>query len=313
LLVWLYQQAGQPQEALPFLDDALASGIGTGAIAANYVGWAQGNPPERHRVPGLLSAAIDAGWSIDAFSTAQQLANQGDTEGSWLALTHARRESAMAAEQRWRELLADVQSSRGKIEANVQVSEQARTEALESIHAAERHINDEAERIRELVKDVSAVIQGASAHQLANDYAMRAESARNTARWWTIATLVVGALAIALGAAFVLVGVHQNHDPSEILTKAGISLPLLGVAAYLNKLGSEERRDARTLRHVELQIRTAQPYLANLPEETRDNVQAALALRFFPGQSQNPHGEGVPQDPDDAVALVRELTRKQAT
>jgi hypothetical protein len=41
----------------------------------------------------------------------------------------------------------------------------------------------------------------------------------------------------------------------------------------------------------------------------RDEVQAALALRFFPGQSQNPHGGEADPPPDDAFALLRELER----
>ena len=101
---------------------------------------------------------------------------------------------------------------------------------------------------------------------------------------------VVGVAAIGLAAAFVLIGLAESADISDTLTKASISIPLLVLAAYLNRLGNEERRDARTWRHVELQIRTARPYLANLPQATSSEVLAALALRFFPGQSQNPHG-----------------------
>jgi hypothetical protein len=307
LVVWLASQLGQQQEHVHLLDEALATGIGTGAIATNYLSWAQAVPSERHRAPGLLRTALEAGWSIEPFSIAQQLAAQNDTETGWESLAQSTVESPKGARQQWTELLADVQASRGQIDGNVRVSEQARTAAVEAIEACERRIVEETERVGQLVQDATVLIQGAGAHQLANEYAARANTARRAATWWTLGTLVMGGLAIALGAAFVLVGVHQDHDPSDILTKAGISLPLLGVAAYLNKLAGEERRDARTWRHIELQIRTAQPYLANLPGDTRDNVQAALALRFFPGQSQNPHGGGADPEPDDAMALVREL------
>jgi hypothetical protein len=310
LFVWLCSQNGQHQEGVHLLDEALATGIGTGAIAANYLGWAQGLPSERYRVPGLVRAALEAGWTTEPFSAAQQLAGQSDLETSWQVLAQSQVESPNDARRRWIELLADVQSARGKIDSNVQVSEQARTVAVEAIQACERRIQDETERVRQLVQDATVLIQGAGAHQLANEYAARADTARKAAIWWTVATIAMGLVAIVLGAAFVLVGVHQDHDATDILTKAGISLPLLGVAAYLNKLAGEERRDARTWRHIELQIRTAQPYLANLPEDTRDNVQAALALRFFPGQSQNPHGGGADPEPDDAMALVKELQRQ---
>jgi hypothetical protein len=168
-------------------------------------------------------------------------------------------------------------------------------------------MREEGERVKELAGDTASLIQGAAAHHLAEEYAKRADKARRTANRWTIATLIVGAAAIGLGAAFVLIGLARAHDVTDTLTRAGISIPLLVLAAYLNRLGNEERRDARTWRHVELQIRTARPYLANLPQTTRDEVLAALALRFFPGQSQNPHGGEAAPNPDDPMKMLREI------
>jgi hypothetical protein len=72
-------------------------------------------------------------------------------------------------------------------------------------------------------------------------------------------------------------------------------------------LGSEERRDARSWTHIELQIRTARPYLGNLPDDLRQDVQAALALRFFPGQAQDPHGSSTEVDADEGLRLIREI------
>lgn len=311
LTAWLYIQNGQAAQALPFIDEAVETGLGTGQIVANFLNWAAQDANQRPRVAALQRAAVESGAQTDPFGLAQLLVNQGDGDAAWRLLLASRKQSPDTARREWIELMTEAQSGRGKIEANVEVSEQARVAAVEAIQGHERQISEEAERVRQLVQDATVLIQGAGAHQLATEYAARADAARRAATRWTIATLLVGAAAICLGAAFVLVGVHQQHDAADILTKAGVSLPLLGVAAYLNKLAGEERRDGRTWRHVELQIRTAQPYLANLPEAKRDDVQAALALRFFPGQSQNPHGGGADPEPDDAIAFVRGLQQQR--
>jgi tetratricopeptide (TPR) repeat protein len=312
LLAYLYTNAGQYREGLPIAEQALASGIGAGMIATNYANWAQTEPTFRPRVPEFVQTAIEGAWQIDPFGIAAQLVNQGDPDGAVRTLAQARVESPRDARARWTELLADVQAARGEIDGNVRVTEQARTEALRSIGDAEASIRREAERVRDLVHDAAVLIQGAGADQLASEYRTRANSARKAAARWTAATLVLGTLAIIFAAAFVLVGVSRNHDISDTLTKAAISIPVFGLAFYLGRIGAEERKDARTWRHVELQIRTAQPYLANLPEIIRDDVQASLALRFFPGQAQSPHG-GTDSDtePEDALRLIREIQQHQ--
>jgi hypothetical protein len=308
LLAYLYGAAlGQPAQGLPYFERTLSSGVAVGPTAANYVNHAVSDPSLRRRAPSFVEAGIRGGWQIDPFGIAQQLAAQGEADAAVEVIRNARTPLPEEGRRQWGELIAEAQGSREKITSNIALSEQARAQAVDRIEEHQATIRAEAERVMGLVDDTASLIQGAAAHHLANDYAQRANSARRTANLWTLATLLVGVMAIGLAAAFVLVGLSREHDVSDILTKAGISVPLLVLAAYLNRLGAEERRDARTWRHVELQIRTAQPYLANLPATTRDEVLAALALRFFPGQSQNPHAGEPDPAADDPLKLLREL------
>jgi hypothetical protein len=96
-----------------------------------------------------------------------------------------------------------------------------------------------------------------------------------------------------------------------VIARAAFGLPVALLAAYVNNLATTHRREAWRLRHIELQIRTANPFLGLLDGERRKETLAALALRFFPGQ------EGVGSDsnetdlPLNLIEAVGKLLREQ--
>jgi hypothetical protein len=112
--------------------------------------------------------------------------------------------------------------------------------------------------------------------------------------------LAVGILSVAVTAAGLLT-VKEPSSFETVIAHAAYGLPVALLAAYVNSLASTHRREAWRLRHIELQIRTANPFLGLLDDARRKETLAALALRFFPGQ------EGVSFDGKGSAELTPEL------
>ncbi|MFL5885513.1 MAG: hypothetical protein ACJ77M_10620 [Thermoleophilaceae bacterium] len=308
LIAYYLGMSGQPAHGVEYAKKAVRGPIAPGPIAANYIGWASNDPSLRGQAATFFKAALDAGWSVDPIGQAQTFVQQGNADGAIEILEQVTARTLPQVEHDWEQLARDVSDSQQRVDADLNQVTQMRNQATAAMERDAAAIGSERKRIEELVGQTAALVQNVAAENLAGEYADRARAAARRATRWTSATLVVSIGAIAIAAAFVLVGLANHHDVSTVLSKAAISLPLLALAAYLNKLSTDERRDARSWTHIELQIRTARPYLGNLPEGLRDEVQAALALRFFPGQTQDPHGAVLAEsDPEDALRLIREI------
>jgi hypothetical protein len=309
--LWL-GNAGQASDGVRYARQAVEDRVMVAPIAGQYVGWVLNDPLLRKDTPYFYAAAIDAGWNADPLGHAQQLFQFGAPELAIELLASPSPPSAGRARESWTQVVADIEGARRRVDGLLSEVDAGRGAALNKMETDQAAVQAERQRVADLVGETTALVQDVAADTLAKEYAERAAAARGRATWWTAATLIVSTGAIALAAWFVLAGLSGDHDPATVLSKAAITLPLLALAAYLNRMGSEERRDARSWTHVELQIRTARPYLGNLGDSLRDEVQAALALRFFPGQSQDPHG-GPAAEADDALALVRELRGAAST
>lgn len=301
---WL-GNSGQAAQGVEYAKAAIHAGIAAGPLAINYVNWTQGDAALRGESANFFKAAVESGWTVDPISQAQQAFQLGDVASALSILTTRAAPSAEQAAESWRSVAEQIESASGRIAALMGEADAARRRAEASMTSDSEAITAERDRVLALVGETTALVQNVASNELASEYAQRASDARKRGARWTAATLVVSSVAILLAAAFVLVGLSDDHDPADVLSKAALSLPLLALAAYLNRLGSEERRDARNWTHVELQIRTARPYVGNLAEGLRDEVQAALALRFFPGQSQDPHGPSAAPDGNAALSFVQ--------
>lgn len=120
---------------------------------------------------------------------------------------------------------------------------------------------------------------------LANDQKRQADKLR-----WL--ALLLGALAVVV-TVFSLVDHRDGNDFEwgRSAEKAAIALALGGLATYAARQSSLHRDREEVARKVELEFASIDPYLVQLPDQQRDEIKAAIALRLF-AQPLNPEERG---------------------
>jgi hypothetical protein len=307
LLAWLYVSQGPWNEGIPYARAAAKAGIIT--PLPNYVGNMLSDPSMRRDAIEFVRLLKDAGWPVDPMSYATQTAQQGDLDAATAFFELTALPAPAGARQQWDDLLEEVRPAVDDIKASVSVVQADRDRAAAAIAEHESHVSDDRSRMEDLVREVTDLAnQGAAAH-LANEYANQAERTETTAKRYTNwAIWAGGAAAVAAGViAFFAFSTESGVGP--VLTKAALALPILAFAGYIARLATIHRQQAWRWRHIELQIRTANPFVSPLPDEQRRILIAALALRFFPGQpiSDNKSDSAETTDP---VALLADLLRR---
>jgi hypothetical protein len=288
LAAWSLVQAGRWQEGIPYAERAAA--LGAVQVAANYVGNMIGSPEHRDGALRLLSLTMDSGWPVDPLGWLPTFAQRGDMDGAAQLVHLARAGPLPLPEAQAERLVERLRDANRMFDERVDSVDRARREAIERIEDREGEVNAEVERLAALGHKVETLAHEAASEELARQYARQAERNEKSAFWFTAAALLVGAAAAGVAAYFTLKNINHRPDIAEGLAKAGIAIPVALFATFLARLASRFRQMAWRWRHVELQLRTAEPYIAELGEEQRTRMIETLALRFFPGQSMEVSG-----------------------
>lgn len=165
--------------------------------------------------------------------------------------------------------------------------------ATEAIQANASRIEEERARVEALVEEATSLVHGVTADHIAKAYADRATTTMRAAQRWTGAAIALALMAAGWGAYVAYHALTTPAGTTDVVERALVSVPTLIVAGYLASIAASNRRMGWHWRHIELQIRTAEPFIAHLDESTRNGLLAALAIRFFPGQGQDPqHSTG---------------------
>jgi hypothetical protein len=302
----MYASIGQPQDGLPYAEQAIAEGAAS--LANQYFGnlIASGDPAQRETAIQMLRTAIDAGWPVDPLAYIPSLVQQGDPQAALGLIDLALGQHANGARSQWEALLADMRASTSEVEQVKQDTRGKRDEAVQAMEEHSQSIGKERERVAALVEDVDRLVHQAAAEHLAVEYAKQAEATEGTARRYTIASLVVGALTVIGTLVLAVALVVGDASVGAFFSRATLTLPAIAFTAYLGALARTHRRMGWHWRHVELQIRTADPFIAPLEDDLRKSLLAALALRFFPGQPQDPQTPepAGASDPYEAVSQL---------
>lgn len=195
-------------------------------------------------------------------------------------------------------------------EAGAEVSGQ-RDQAFADIRQATEAVEKRRVAAEQQASELGQVTSSLAAQNLADAYKPVAEQTKKEASNYTIASLVVGVAALVV-TAIGLLTLGNQPEVEQVIAHAAWGLPVALLAAYVNTLANTHRREAWRLRHIELQIRTANPFLGLLDIARREETLAALALRFFPGQeSVSFDGKGSAEPTLELIELLRTLLRQQ--
>lgn len=287
LLAYILMQQGRASEGIPFANRAIDQGAAF--LAANYAGHLVATADRAAGIEMLRKAQMQ-GYPVDPLAYAPQMAQAGDMEAALTLLEAARSAptSLPIAEERFTSLMDQIQAAQSGVTNSVAAVNKAASDATESIASTEQELREERDRVGELVTEVSGLVHEVAADHLAKEYAEQAKKMEDSAKRYTASAIIAGVLTIGAAIASVVLLFGSSADPGAIFSKFAFTLPLIAFAAYLGGLAASHRRMAWHWRHIELQIRTAEPFIAGLDDADRKSLLALLAMRFFPGQTLDP-------------------------
>jgi hypothetical protein len=311
MAAWALGNTGNWPRAAEMAERAVSGGsVGVAPwVAANLQG--QGDPNLRQAAVRLQSAAADAGVAVDFPNMAHALVNAGDPEAGAEAIDQLGVARPIAARAQWESIVREVEPKVREISDAAVAAATERDRVLAEIESSRQTVQAERESVERLVGEVGGLANKAGGLVLANDYGDRADKIEWRANWATVVSIVLAVL-IALLAIVLAIDAGTEKDPLDaVLKKAPITVPFLLLNIYIARLASTFRDEAIKLRHIELQIRTANPFLGSLDPERRQAVLAMLALRFFPGQEVAGSGKS-PSEPTDPGQAFAALLSQQA-
>jgi hypothetical protein len=312
LIAFFMLQQGQIDEGLPYARAAAQEGYGQ--IAQMYaVDLTQrGRPELREMAPEFVNWALQSGWPIDVFSLIVGSAQQGEPAIVDQLLASGRGPYPHATTKLWDDLVAKAEGESAQISAAASQVTERRDGAITSINSEEEAIRDRRASAEQAADELGLVLSDVAAHSLAKDYGKDAKRTDNQARGYTIVSISLGCLSIA-ASLYGLLTLKEGSGIDTALARAAFGLPFALFIPYMNSLASAHRKEAWRLRHVELQIRTANPFLTLLDDERRKETLATLALRFFPGQEAIEKGDDAqtPSVPLDLIQALRLLLKEQ--
>lgn len=296
---------GNPAEGIPYATKAAAAG--NGIIAQNYFGTLWGQPDKKVEAIEFLKLAMESGFpNPNPLEHAPAAAMEGRDDLALQLLELGAAPQPAPARAAWEELITRVENDESRIRSAAEEVDNHRAKAIGEINQSEEKLQTDRDRVSRLVDETDQLVHEASAATLAREYGRHAAAEEQRADRYTRAAIVAG-LGAAIGTTLIAyLAFSKESAVGAVLTKGALTIPLILFAGYLARLAGQFRKKAWAWRHVELQIQTSEPFIALLDDQPRKALLAALALRFFPGQSQVPDGD-VTADMGDPADLLSSL------
>lgn len=298
--------SGNVVEGIPYA--RTAAGAGNGIIAQNYFGHLWSLPEHKAEAMEFLKLSLESGYpGPNPVEHAPAAVQEGREDLAIELLRLSAATKPAPARAAWEELVVQAEGDGSRINAAAAEVDSRQAMAIEKIQAAEKSFEEDRERVRRLVDETDQLVHEASAATLAREYGRHAVAEEERADRFTRAAIGAGFVA-AIGTIVIAYFAFTSDESGvgAVLTKGALTIPLILFAGYLARLAGQFRKKAWSWRHVELQIQTSEPFIALLDDQPRKALLAALALRFFPGQSQVPDGD-VTADMGDPAELLSSL------
>jgi hypothetical protein len=303
-LAWMYPHVGPWNEGVPYARRAADAGVAPGF---NYVANMAGDPSMDSDFLRFIALLIDAGWPMpsDPLAWVHQMLTQSRFEAARALMQILVQHPPSGARRQLEELLATAMPAVENIRGSVEQVRSTADESVEQIGADVERVGAERQRAENLVKEVGDLANEGASRHLAKEYAAQAKQEEDAANRYTTAAIWLGAGAVLVTAFIAYLAFTHEHGTGAVLTKAALVLPIVAFVAYIGGLGRTHRRQAWRWRHIELQIRTANPFVSPLEDEQRRLLIAALALRFFPGQRHDVEGDAGGETVDPVAFLAQ--------
>ena len=190
-----------------------------------------------------------------------------------------------------------------------------RREQLNSyVEQLERGLSDlqsRSEKLAETERAAEKAVSQKGRERLQRDFASMGLRETWWAGGWTAAAFILTCVAIAIPIILFWRGVEfaSVTGLSATLIKTFIGLPLLVFAAYCGKVASQHRDTARHMNILVTQIDSVSAYVAELPDEAKDEVRLVLGKRAFstPELAASGKAENEPNSGEVALLLSKAL------
>lgn len=148
------------------------------------------------------------------------------------------------------------------------------------------------EKIGEELKKAEKIVHVVGNTGMVGGYQKTANEEKESATTWN--RITVGAMSIlVIGAIYLVAETPSSFSWSYLASRIFVATSVAILATYAGRQAALHRDEARSLRRIELEIASIDPYLALLPEEERNAVKKNLADRMFAQPARSKDAEKV--------------------
>ncbi len=190
----------------------------------------------------------------------------------------ARRSEAASALKTEEETMENLRSSyEEKFDASIADSKEKLNNVSEDLSAKADGVISELENLKEKAERLVHVIANTG---MVGGYQRVANEERRVGRFWDGVSLL--SLAGMVGfAIYAFHGTFEDFNPGVFLARFGVVLTFAALAGYGARQADKHHKVERRNRRVELELASIDPFLAELPDDERNQVKAAVADRLF--------------------------------
>lgn len=156
-----------------------------------------------------------------------------------------------------------------------EVKKTAEEQLLASRKEAKQHVS----KLEELEEQSRKLTEATARNSISTEYGTHAKQQNKTATIWSVCAvgLAVGGL-IAL---FFMIQGITNLTPAEAIWKTSVSALTLAIATYMGREAAGHHKDARDAKRMQLDLNALEPFLANMNEDTAQNLREQFAKQIF--------------------------------
>lgn len=208
----------------------------------------------------------------------QSLGVLGETQAQMKSLMSTQETNFSQQLTEQREALAEaLEGARQKADEWTRQSQES-----EDRRAADRQASAESvlTRMESLKAQTEKLVGVIGESGLVAGYQTHANAEAKESNRWRIATVIIGALAVAVLAWAVYEG-RSDSSWLGLVAKSGVSVALGALATYTGRLAARAHKRASSYRNRELALAALGPYLEALPDEKKQELYQRLATEFF--------------------------------